>query len=80
MFQDIDKNLAEDVLLFMVVGVTSDIQASIGYFGTKGAKAGVLYKLFWDAVCYIEVSCGLKVSLILTSTTAYCVLRTVHCA
>ena len=62
----VDGNCAAThVLVFMVVGVTSDLQFSLGYFGTTTATAGHLFPLFWQAVHLLERACGLKVSICL---------------
>ena len=40
--QNIDDNIAKQVLIFLVVGINSDIYGAIGYFGTTSVKAGAL--------------------------------------
>ena len=62
--QDIDGNIAKQVLVFLVVGINSDVYGAIGYFGTTSAKAGALYILMWDAIQYLELTCGLKVVML----------------
>lgn len=59
--QGISGNIAKQVLMFMVIGVTTGIKASIGYFGTTCTSAGWLYFYLWEAVMYLELTCGLKV-------------------
>ena len=59
--QNIDDNIAKQVLVFLVVGINIDVYGAIGYFGTTSAKAGALYILMWDAIQYLELTCGLKV-------------------
>jgi hypothetical protein len=48
--------------MYMVVGLTSDIEANIGFFGTRTATADVLLYYLWEAIDYVETTCGLKVS------------------
>ena len=61
--QGINKNIAKQVLMFMVVGVSAPIKASIAYFGTTCAEAGSLYFYLWEAVMHLELTCGLKVCI-----------------
>ena len=60
--QEIESNTAKQVLLFLVVGINSNVQSAIGYFGTTTAKGGTLYRLLWDAIQYLELTCSLKVT------------------
>lgn len=55
------KQLATHVLVFYVVGVSSNLSASMGYFGTQTATSDRLFPLFWKAVCVLERACKLKV-------------------
>ena len=54
-------NLATHVLVFMVVGVNTSLKMSLGFFSTRTVTADALYPLLWQAVGYLEHSCGLKV-------------------
>ena len=58
-----DSNLSTHALVFMVVGVTSNIKMSIGYFQTRTATADEMWPLFWRAVGPVECVSNLKVSL-----------------
>ena len=56
-----ESDLASHVLVFMVVGVSSHLKMSLGYFPTKAATHVFLYQTFWRAVGILELQCGLKV-------------------
>ena len=76
--QDIDGNIAKQVLVFLVVGINTDIHGAIGYFGTTTAKAGALYILMWNAIQYLELTCGLKVMMrcmISSQLLYYCIIH-----
>ena len=47
-----ESDLASHVLVFMVVGVNSHLNTSLGYFPTKAATPVFLYQTFWRAVGY----------------------------
>ncbi|XP_062585102.1 uncharacterized protein LOC134246755 [Saccostrea cucullata] len=64
--EDEVSKIATHVLVFMVVGINSHIKMSIGHFPTRTSTADELYPLFWRAVAYLEITCGLKV---ITSTS-----------
>ena len=55
-------HLATHALVFMVVGITSNIKMSIGYFPTRTATADEIFPLLWKAVGLLECVCELKVS------------------
>ena len=40
-----EKELASHALVFMVVGITSNLKMSLGYFGTKTASAGEIFRI-----------------------------------
>ena len=61
-FQAVAGNIADHILVFMAVGLTSNIEASIGYFGTRNATADILMYYLWESVDYLETVCGLRVS------------------
>lgn len=50
------------VLVFMVMGINYHIKVSIGHFPTRSSTADELYPMFWKAVAYLEITCGLKVN------------------
>ena len=56
-----EDNLATHVLVFMVVGVNTNLKMSVGFFSTKTATADALFPLLWQVVGYLEMSCKLKV-------------------
>ena len=58
---ELSKSIASHALVFMVVGLASNLKQTIGFFGTRGATADVLYPLVWKAVGYLETYVGLKV-------------------
>jgi len=58
-----DGHLATHALVFMVVGITSNIKMSIGYFPTRTATADQLFPAIWQAIGLIECFCNLKVSM-----------------
>ena len=60
-FDDFDKNLANHVLVFYIVGVTTSLKMSLGFFATRTATADEMFPLFWQAVGYLETRCKLKV-------------------
>ena len=59
-FDHSNEELANQVLVFFVVGVNSSLKQSIGYFGTRAATADELLPLFWTAIGCLEET-GLKV-------------------
>ena len=54
-------NLATHALVFMVVGLTSNLKMSLGYFPTTTATADAIFPIFWQAVGLLESMCNLKV-------------------
>lgn len=60
-----DGHLATYALAFLVVGVTSNVKMSLGYFPTRTATADQLFPLLWKAVGLLECVCRLKVVIIL---------------
>ena len=56
-----DDNIATHVLVFMVVGVCSQLKVTLGYWATKCATAAEMYPIFWKAIGYLETTCKLKV-------------------
>uniref|UniRef100_A0A8W8M802 Transposable element P transposase-like RNase H domain-containing protein n=1 Tax=Magallana gigas TaxID=29159 RepID=A0A8W8M802_MAGGI len=58
--EDETKRIATHVLVFMVIGIISNIKISIGHFPTRSSTADELFLLLWKAVAYIEITCGLK--------------------
>lgn len=62
--QDETKRIATHVLVFMVIGINSNIKMSIGHFPTRSSTADELFPLLWKAVAYLEITCGLKVQFI----------------
>ena len=71
--QEIESNIAKQVLLFLVVGINSNVQSAIGYFGTTTAKGGTLYRLLWDAIQYLELTCSLKVTWSVLNDYIHCI-------
>jgi len=65
-----EGHLASHALVFMVVGITTNIKMSIGYFPTRTATADEMYPHLWKAVGLLECVCGLKVL-----TCAFSVMR-----
>lgn len=59
--ENLEKNIASHVLVFFVVGINTQINVSLGFFGTSNVSSGDLFPVFWEAVCYLETSCSLKV-------------------
>lgn len=57
-----ESNLANHALVFMVVGITTNIKMSIGYFPTRTATSDELFPLLWRAVGLLECVSDLKVS------------------
>ena len=57
-------NVATHVLVFYVVGVSSHLKMSLGFFPTKTATADSLFTLMWKAISYLEISCNLKVIIL----------------
>ena len=55
-------NLATHALVFMVVGITSNLKMSVGYFPTRTATSDEIFPIFWQAVGLLESFCGLRVS------------------
>lgn len=55
------EHLATHALVFMVVGVTSNIKMAICYFPTRTATADEIFPLLWKAVGLLECVCNLKV-------------------
>jgi hypothetical protein len=55
-------NLASHVLVYMIVGVCSNLKMTVAYFATSNPTAEDLYPFFWEAVGYLETFCGLKVN------------------
>ena len=53
--------LATHALVFMVVGINTNLKMSLGFFGTKTSTAADLFSLLWAAVGYLETTCKLKV-------------------
>lgn len=62
--QDETKRIATHVLVFMVIGINSNIKMSIGHFPTRSSTADELFPLLWKAVAYLEITCGLKVQFL----------------
>lgn len=58
---NLQDNLATHVLVFFVVGVTTSLRVSMGFFATETATAGDLFTLLWQAIGYLETHCRLKV-------------------
>ena len=58
-----EQELATLVLVFYVYGLNFDLSMSMGFFPTKGANADSLYSKLWGAIGWLEMFCGLKVSL-----------------
>lgn len=56
-----DGHLATHALVFMVVGITSNIKMSVGYFPTRTATADEIFPLLWRAIGLIECVSNLKV-------------------
>lgn len=48
--------LASHALLFMVLGIASDLCFNLAYFATKGAVYYELFTLFWEAVGVLELN------------------------
>ena len=55
-----EDNLATHALVFMVVGITSNIKMSIGYFPTRTATSDQIFPLLWKVVGLLECVCKLK--------------------
>jgi hypothetical protein len=55
------EDLATHALVFYVIGITTNLKTSLGFFPTRNATAGDLYPLFWRAIGLLENKCGLKV-------------------
>ena len=60
-----DDNLATHALVFMVVGINTNLKMTLGFFGTKTATADYLFWHLWEAIGYLESYCGLKVGIFL---------------
>ena len=60
-----EEDLASHVLVFMVIGISSRLKISLGYFPTKAATSSHLFQTFWRAVGILEIQCGLKVCVYL---------------
>ena len=58
---ELSKSIATHALVLMVVGLASNLKQTIGFFGTRGATADILYPLVWKAVGYLETYVELKV-------------------
>ena len=56
-----ENEIGTHVLVFMIVGVTSSLKMSLGYFCTISATAVDIYQWFWNAVGCLETYCQLKV-------------------
>lgn len=56
-----EDHLATHALVFMVVGMSSDIKMSIGYFPTRTATADEIFPLLWSAIGLLECVSNLKV-------------------
>lgn len=56
-----EGHLATHALVFMAVGVTSNIKTSLGYVPTMTATADQILPWFWKAVGLLETVCNLKV-------------------
>ena len=63
---ELSSCVATHALVFMIVGLASDLKQTIGYFGTRGATADILYPLIWKAIGYLEVYVRLKVILMVS--------------
>lgn len=64
-----EEQLATHALVFMVVGITSNIKMSIGYFPTRTATADEIFPLLWQAVGLLESVCNLKVGIVFGNIT-----------
>ena len=62
-----EDQLATHVLVFMVVGVNTNLKMTVGYFPTRTATAVELVGLLWEAIGYLETFCKLKVLSIMSS-------------
>ena len=60
-----EEDLASHMLVFMVVGISSHLKISLGYFRTKAATSSHLFQTFWRAVGILETQCGLNVCVYL---------------
>ena len=60
-----ESRLATHALIFMAVGVTSNIKMSLGYFPTVTATSDQIMPWFWQAVGLLETVCNLKVYILL---------------
>ena len=62
-FATLDKAdaVATHALVFLVMGVCTDLKFSLAYFATNGITATQLMPLFWEAVCILELTCNLWV-------------------
>ena len=56
-----EEHLASHALVFMVVGLTSNVKRSLGYFPTRTATADQIFPNLWTAVGLLESVCNLKV-------------------
>ena len=56
-----EDNLATHALVFMVVGITSNIKISVGYFPTCTVTSDQIFPLLWKVVGLLECICKLKV-------------------
>ena len=59
-----ESHLATHALVFMVVGITSNIKMSLGYVPTITATANQIMPWLWKAIGLLENVCNLKVGFL----------------
>ena len=55
------QDLATHVLCFYLVGLSSNLSMSMGFFPTRNARACDVHSRLWLAIGVLEKVCGLKV-------------------
>ena len=53
--------LAYHAMVFLLLGVCTDLKYPFAYFGTDGVSGVDIFLLFWEAVCILECTCNLWV-------------------
>jgi hypothetical protein len=67
-----DGDLATHVLCFYIVGLSSNLSMSIGFFPTRNACASDVYARLWIAIGLLEKVCCLKVICDCSVKELYC--------
>ena len=60
-----EQAVATHALVFMIRGLRHQLKTTVANFATTTASADQLYFLFWDAVCFLELSCNIRVIYLL---------------